>query len=96
MISIIVAASENDVIGRQGELPWRLSDDLKHFKGITMVNVLKPSKAGETVFALPEGAQVVTVTGDMRQDMQDIHAFYAEIEGKYPEKKRLASLEYRA
>ena len=36
MISLIVAAAENGVIGRQGELPWRLSDDLRRFKAITM------------------------------------------------------------
>jgi dihydrofolate reductase len=36
MISIIVAASTNNVIGAQGELPWRLSDDLKRFKQLTM------------------------------------------------------------
>ena len=36
MISIIVAASTNNVIGTQGNLPWRLSDDLKRFKKITM------------------------------------------------------------
>jgi len=36
LISIIVAASTNNVIGRNGQLPWRLSDDLRHFKAITM------------------------------------------------------------
>lgn len=36
MISIIVAASANNVIGVQGELPWRLSADLKRFKQLTM------------------------------------------------------------
>ena len=36
MISIIVAASANNVIGAQGDLPWRLSDDLKRFKTVTM------------------------------------------------------------
>lgn len=36
MISIIVAASMNNVIGVQGELPWRISDDLKRFKALTM------------------------------------------------------------
>lgn len=36
MISIIVAASTNNVIGVQGALPWRLSDDLKRFKRLTM------------------------------------------------------------
>ena len=36
MISIIVAAAENGVIGAQGELPWRLSNDLRRFKAVTM------------------------------------------------------------
>lgn len=34
-ISLIAAVSENGVIGRNGELPWRLPDDLKHFKQLT-------------------------------------------------------------
>lgn len=36
MISIIVATSMNDVIGIRGDLPWKLSDDLKRFKQLTM------------------------------------------------------------
>jgi len=36
MISLIVAASDNNVIGSKGELPWRLSSDLKRFKTLTM------------------------------------------------------------
>lgn len=36
MISIIVAASTNNVIGVHGELPWKISDDLKRFKQLTM------------------------------------------------------------
>ena len=36
MISLIVAASTNNVIGVKGELPWRLSGDLKRFKALTM------------------------------------------------------------
>jgi len=36
MISLIVAASINDVIGAKGNLPWRLSGDLKRFKALTM------------------------------------------------------------
>ena len=36
LISIVVAASTNNVIGRNGQLPWRLPDDLRHFKAVTM------------------------------------------------------------
>ena len=35
-VSIVVAVADNGVIGRDNELPWRLSSDLKHFKRITM------------------------------------------------------------
>ena len=36
MISLIVAAAENGVIGRQGQMPWHLPADLKHFKALTL------------------------------------------------------------
>ena len=32
---MIVAASENNVIGKDGDLPWSLPDDLKYFKQVT-------------------------------------------------------------
>ena len=35
-ISIIVAAAENGVIGRKGDLPWHLPDDLKFFQRTTL------------------------------------------------------------
>ncbi len=35
-VSIIVAIASNGVIGRGGTLPWRLSNDLKRFKTLTM------------------------------------------------------------
>jgi len=35
MISIIVAIAKNGVIGKAGDLPWKLSADLKHFANIT-------------------------------------------------------------
>lgn len=34
-VSIVVAAAENGVIGRDGDLPWRLPADLAHFKRTT-------------------------------------------------------------
>lgn len=35
-VSIIVAMSKNRVIGLHGDLPWRLSADLRRFKQLTM------------------------------------------------------------
>jgi len=35
-LTIIAAVSEDNVIGRNGELPWHLSSDLRRFKKLTM------------------------------------------------------------
>ena len=35
-ISLIVAVAENGVIGAKGGLPWRIPEDLKHFKSLTL------------------------------------------------------------
>ena len=35
IVSLIVAMDEEGGIGKKGELPWRLSADLKHFKKLT-------------------------------------------------------------
>jgi len=47
LISLIVAASTNNVIGNDGKLPWRLSGDLKRFKAVTMG---KPIVMGRKTF----------------------------------------------
>jgi dihydrofolate reductase len=36
LISLVVAMSDNRVIGRGGTLPWRLPEDMRHFKAVTM------------------------------------------------------------
>lgn len=35
-LSLIVAVAQNGVIGRENDLPWKLSGDLKRFKAVTM------------------------------------------------------------
>lgn len=35
-VLLIAAVAENGVIGADGELPWHLPDDLRHFKELTM------------------------------------------------------------
>ncbi len=37
-VALIVAVAQNGVIGRDGGLPWRLSNDLRYFKAVTMGN----------------------------------------------------------
>ena len=35
-VTLVVAVADNGVIGRAGDLPWRLPDDLKRFKQTTL------------------------------------------------------------
>jgi dihydrofolate reductase len=60
-VSLVVAASTNNVIGRDGGLPWHLPDDLRYFKRITTG---KPVIMGRRTFEsigrpLPERHNIV-------------------------------------
>jgi dihydrofolate reductase len=35
-LALIFAVAQNGVIGRDNDLPWRLPEDLRHFKAVTM------------------------------------------------------------
>ena len=62
-ISIIVATSENNVIGAAGDLPWRLSDDLKHFKSITMGKpIVMGRKTWDSIGRPLPGRQNIVIT----------------------------------
>jgi dihydrofolate reductase len=47
LVSLLVAATENGVIGRDNGMPWHLPDDLKHFKALTLG---KPVLMGRRTF----------------------------------------------
>ena len=60
---MIVAASTNDVIGVAGDLPWRLSADLKRFKSLTMGHhIIMGRKTFESIGRLLPGRTTVIVT----------------------------------
>jgi dihydrofolate reductase len=64
-LALIAAVAENGVIGRQSQLPWRLSTDLKRFKAVTWG---KPVIMGRRTFLsigrpLP-GRTTIVVTRD--------------------------------
>lgn len=63
-ISLVVAASANNVIGRDGELPWRISEDLRHFKRVTMGHpIIMGRRTFESIGrALPGRTNIVLTT----------------------------------
>jgi dihydrofolate reductase len=74
IVSLIVAVSENGVIGRDGGLPWHLSSDLKLFRQVTMG---KPIIMGRKTFeaigrVLPGRANIVVTRSraSMPRDVQ--------------------------
>ena len=61
LVSLLAAVADNGVIGRDNGLPWRLPDDLKHFKALTLG---KPVLMGRRTFEsigrpLPERTNLV-------------------------------------
>lgn len=70
-LALVVAMDENGVIGDRGGLPWRISDDLRWFKAVTLS---KPVVMGRKTFdsigkALPGRANiVVTRQADWRAE----------------------------
>jgi dihydrofolate reductase len=60
-VELVVAAAENDVIGRGGRLPWHLPADLKHFKSLTVgKSILMGRKTYESIGkALPDRVNIV-------------------------------------
>ena len=62
-ITLIAAVSENNVIGRNGDLPWRLPSDLKRFKELTMGStVLLGRKTYESIRRPLPGRRMIVIT----------------------------------
>ena len=66
-LSLIVAMSKNRVIGKEGKLPWHLSDDLQRFKKLTMGHpIIMGRKTHESIGRVLPGRDniILTHSGD--------------------------------
>jgi dihydrofolate reductase len=60
-----VAASQNNIIGRGGDLPWRLPADLAHFKRLTMGGaILMGRKTYDSIGRPLPGRKSIVLTRD--------------------------------
>ena len=63
--SLIVARAKNSVIGRDGDMPWRLSTDLKRFRSLTSGKpVIMGRKTHESIGRPLPGRTNIIVTRD--------------------------------
>ena len=63
MISFIVAAAENNVIGKDNQLPWHLPSDMKYFKNQTWgMTVIMGRKSLESLGKPLQGRKNIVVT----------------------------------
>ena len=67
ILSLVVAMAENRVIGRDGDLPWRLPEDLKHFKRVTMGKpIIMGRKTWDSLYVKPlPGRRNIVVTRNL-------------------------------
>jgi dihydrofolate reductase len=62
-VSVIVAVASNGVIGRGGELPWHLPDDLARFKALTMGHhLIVGRRTWESIGRPLPGRRILVVT----------------------------------
>jgi dihydrofolate reductase len=88
---LIAALAENHTIGRDGDLPWRLPDDLKRFRKLTLGNTILMGRRtwaslgkpldGRRNWVLTRDASFVAPTGvEVFANLE--HALAAEAEGE--------------
>lgn len=76
-IALVVAVAENGIIGRDGDLPWRLSNDLKLFRRLTMGKpVIMGRKTYESIGRPLDGRTNIIVT--KRADFNDDRILVAQ------------------
>jgi len=70
-ISMIVARSQNHVIGRDNQMPWKISADLQFFKRVTMGHpVIMGRKTWESIGRPLPGRRNIVVTRNQNLQLQ--------------------------
>lgn len=79
MLSIIVAVAENNAIGKDNDLIWYISDDLKRFKRLTTGHTILMGR--KTYESLPNGAlpkrENVVITRDKNLKLNKCTMLYS-------------------
>lgn len=77
-IAMIVAMSQNGVIGDHGKLPWHLPEDLKHFKSLTMGHkIVMGRKTFESIGRPLPGRENIVLTRDAAYVAQGVEVIHS-------------------
>jgi dihydrofolate reductase len=72
-IAFVVAVAENGVIGRDGQLPWRLPTDLKRFRKLTLGKpVIMGRKTYDSIGKPLDGRDIIVVTRQRAFDARGV------------------------
>lgn len=75
-ISIIVAVSENNVIGCNGKIPWHIPEDLGHFKELTLSHhILMGRKTFESIGRPLPGRINLVVSSNLKYKPEGVSVF---------------------
>jgi dihydrofolate reductase len=84
MLSLLVAAGEQNVIGIENRLPWQLPGDLKYFKNLTWgMPILMGRKTFESIGKPLPGRHSIVITrntGWSHDGVQSVHSLEAALE----------------
>ena len=73
IITIIVAVAKNNVIGKNNRLLWKLSDDLKHFKKVTMGHyIIMGRKTFESIGKPLSGRINIVITRNQNREIEGV------------------------
>ncbi|MFD1702711.1 dihydrofolate reductase [Methylopila henanensis] len=73
-IVIVAAVALNRVIGRDNDMPWRISSDLKRFKAVTMGKPLIVGRRNHQAIGRPlPGRQTIVLTRDRTFSEPGVH-----------------------
>lgn len=81
IVIIAAVAEKNRVIGKDGRLPWHISEDLRRFKQLTLGHaVLMGRKTFESIVArldkpLPERRNLVLTSRESFSDFHDVEVY---------------------
>lgn len=82
-LEIVVALAENHVIGANGQIPWHLSEDLKHFKAVTMGHpVLMGRRTFESIGRVLPGRRNIMVSSTFDKQVEGLEVVKSIEEAK--------------